>query len=448
MKKKKPKVYIPTYKIIITCGSIIVVCMALLLITNLVSINKAKAKDEASISQRYEQENKTDNKTANSKNNSNENKSTLSLEEVRNTAPKVTTTSNSKKADTSSRSDEKQSKAKAETAKPAATTTQKPEKKETVSVTPISTTSNTNSKSSTATNSTANTTSVSTSKPKTETTTAAKPKESTPSPASSKTAVTQATVVTTPTTTPSVTTNPAIQPAKKSDFGFPQAVNNAQLVFVFDDGGQNISHLDKFLKLPFPITIAVLPRLAHSKESAAKIRASGNELMLHQPMQALNVKVNPGPGAITPDMDENAIISTLFQNINEIGPIAGINNHEGSAITADAEKMSVILKTTSENGIFFLDSRTNVDTQVPYVAHELGYSYYERNVFLDNTKVRSDILKEINKGIALANKNGVVIMIGHIWSADVLPDILNEIYPELKQKGYTFTTVSKSKGKK
>ena len=35
-------------------------------------------------------------------------------------------------------------------------------------------------------------------------------------------------------------------------------------------------------------------------------------------------------------------------------------------------------------------------------------------------------------------------MIGHVWSADVLPDLLKEIYPELKQKGYTFTTVSKS----
>ena len=248
----------------------------------------------------------------------------------------------------------------------------------------------------------------------------------------------------TKTTTPQTTTTQTV----KASFNFPQAVNHAQLIFVFDDGGQNLNHLDAFLNLPFPITVAVLPRLAYSKESAKKIRASGNELMLHQPMQAINKSVNPGPGAITPEMDEDQIIATLFTNINEIGPVAGINNHEGSAITADAEKMEIVLKVASENGIFFLDSRTNVETKVPYVAGEMGYTYYERNIFLDNTKTKENALAELKKGLTIANKNGSVIMIGHVWSADFLPAFLKEIYPELKEKGYTFSVVSKSNAQK
>ena len=248
----------------------------------------------------------------------------------------------------------------------------------------------------------------------------------------------------TKTTTPQTTTTQTV----KASYNFPQAVNHAQLIFVFDDGGQNLNHLDAFLNLPFPITVAVLPRLAYSKESAKKIRASGNELMLHQPMQAINKSVNPGPGAITPEMDEDQIIVTLFTNINEIGPVAGINNHEGSAITADAEKMEIVLKVASENGIFFLDSRTNVETKVPYVAGEMGYTYYERNIFLDNTKTKENALSELKKGLTIANKNGSVIMIGHVWSADFLPAFLKEIYPELKEKGYTFSVVSKSNAQK
>ncbi len=248
----------------------------------------------------------------------------------------------------------------------------------------------------------------------------------------------------TKTTTPQTTTTQTV----KASYNFPQAVNHAQLIFVFDDGGQNLNHLDAFLNLPFPITVAVLPRLAYSKESAKKIRASGNELMLHQPMQAINKSVNPGPGAITPEMDEDQIIATLFTNINEIGPVAGINNHEGSAITADAEKMEIVLKVASENGIFFLDSRTNVETKVPYVAGEMGYTYYERNIFLDNTKTKENALAELKKGLTIANKNGSVIMIGHVWSADFLPAFLKEVYPELKEKGYTFSVVSKSNAQK
>ena len=106
------------------------------------------------------------------------------------------------------------------------------------------------------------------------------------------------------------------------------------------------------------------------------------------------------------------------------------------------------MQVASDNGIFFLDSRTNVDTQVPYVARELGYSYYERNIFLDNEKTRENALRELKKGLDIANKNGNVIMIGHIWSADFLPDFLREVYPELIQAGYTFTTVSKSAPKR
>ena len=423
MAKRKPKVYIPTYKIIIMCGLVIVACMTLLLITNINSIRESKHKEETSLTQRFESEDNKKNeatKTEKKKDASEAKKETKPSEPAKKTL-----------AEEVRPSEKKIEPAKTET-KPAET----PKKETVVAVTKTETAKTTTQSPQTDEKAKAPAT-VQPSKTNENKTTAA-------TSASVTQAVTSAAAVTTTKEVPKVEK----KTETKKDFGFPQAVNNAQLIFVFDDGGQNLTHLEKFLSLPFPITIAVLPKLVHSKESADRIRKTQHELMLHQPMQALNTKVNPGPGAITPEMSENEIISVLFQNINEIGPIAGVNNHEGSAITADAEKMSVIMKTVSENGIFFLDSRTNVDTTVPFVADAMGYSYYERNVFLDNTKNRADILKEINKGLALANKNGAVIMIGHIWSADVLPGLLNEIYPELKQKGYTFSTVSKSKAKK
>lgn len=253
-------------------------------------------------------------------------------------------------------------------------------------------------------------------------------------------------------------TKPVEKPTQVS-FNFPQAVNKAQIVFLLDDGGQNLSQLEKFTSLQMPLTIAVLPKLAHSKDAAQKVRASGKELLLHQPMQSVNSSVNPGPGAIKPQMSDAEIRALLAENFDEVGPIAGFNNHEGSAITADAHKMEVIMKYASDNGVFFLDSRTNKDTQVPYVCQALGYSYYERNgLFLDNKltqaekdqglTMRTKALDLIRKNVDKANKEGVVIMIGHVWSADWLAQVLKDIYPELKAKGYTVTTVSKCKGKK
>lgn len=224
----------------------------------------------------------------------------------------------------------------------------------------------------------------------------------------------------------------------------PPAVNGARLVIIFDDGGHNLSQLEKCISLPFPVTIAVLPGIKFSREAASKVRSSGNEVILHQPMQAVNVNMNPGPGAITAGMSENQIRSVLFQNVTEIGPVTGMNNHEGSLITADKVLMSYVMKFASDEGLYFLDSRTNSATAVPEVAEALGYSYYERNVFLDNKKVREDIIAEIMKGLSIANKNGTAIMIGHVWSAEILPGILREFYPELRDKGYRFSTVSNS----
>lgn len=252
---------------------------------------------------------------------------------------------------------------------------------------------------------------------------------------------------------------PKVTVTPDSSFNFPKAVNNAQIVFLLDDGGQNLSQAEKFTSLQMPLTIAVLPQLAYSKQVAQKVRGSGKELMLHQPMQSVSASVNPGPGAIKPDMSDSEIRSVLAKNIDEVGPVAGMNNHEGSGITADAHKMEVILKYASDNGVFFLDSRTNKDTQVPYVSNALGYSYYERNgLFIDNKlsqedkdkgyTMRSKALEIIKKNIDKANKEGVVIMIGHVWSADWLAQLLKDIYPELKAKGYNVTTVSKCRGKK
>ena len=404
-KKRKPKVYIPTYKIIILCASVIAVCMTLLLITTVASGNKA------------EKQNKKE-------------KSTVAEKTIENTSPFFSDSESSPaendKSKKKSLSTQEIKPEKKNDIEPAQKNTQKNEKK-TSTVTKTETPAKTPEKS-----------------PETK---AAEQKNTQPAESKSvatvKTPEPEVKPVEKPAPAPEKTVTEKNTPSK-TGFNFPAAVNNAQLVFVFDDGGQNLDHLKKFLALPFPITVAVLPQITHSRESAEMVRKSGNELILHQPMQALNAKVNPGPGAITPDMTEDEIISLLFQNINELGQISGMNNHEGSAITADAEKMSIVLKTASENGIYFLDSRTNSESKVPYVASELGYSYYERNIFLDNTKKRADILAELTKGLGIANKNGVAIMIGHVWSADVLPDLLNEIYPELKQKGYTFTTVSKS----
>jgi polysaccharide deacetylase 2 family uncharacterized protein YibQ len=210
---------------------------------------------------------------------------------------------------------------------------------------------------------------------------------------------------------------------------------------VFDDAGNNLYQLAPFLKLPFPCTIAVLPGLQYSKETARRIRAAGKVVFLHQPMQALNPSTNPGPGAITKGMSADQIRAVLHRNLAEVGPVAGMNNHEGSLITADKPSMEVLLDVVREQGIFFLDSRTSADTVAPAIAREKNMNIWERAVFLDNSQDRSMIIEAVNSGMKIAERKGAAIMIGHIWSNN-LASILTEMYPELVSQGFSLSTIA------
>ena len=213
------------------------------------------------------------------------------------------------------------------------------------------------------------------------------------------------------------------------------------LAFVIDDVGNNLRDLEPFLKYPGPLTIAVLPGLLHSAEAARRIRAAGKEVFLHQPMEALGGQ-NPGPGAIRSGMDRNEIRAVISRNLEEIGPVTGINNHEGSRITMDEEAMEAVLSLCREQGILFLDSRTTAETAAPKAARLLGMTIGERDIFLDNTQSRESINSYINTGLDKAEQNGSAIMIGHVWSRELAP-LLAELYPGLKEQGFAFSPVSR-----
>lgn len=212
----------------------------------------------------------------------------------------------------------------------------------------------------------------------------------------------------------------------------------ADVYIVLDDGGHNLNHLQPFLDLEIPLTIAVLPELSYSKESALRIKNSGKTLILHQPMQAINLSTDPGPSAIMPEMRADQIRNLLTKNLDSLGIKVGLNNHEGSLITADTYAMKVVMEVCKERGMFFLDSRTNSKSVCKSVASEYGVKLYERNTFLDNTPSQADMIAMFKSGIEVAKKNGSVIMIGHVWSGKNLADVLQKMYDEYYPQGFIF----------
>ena len=188
-------------------------------------------------------------------------------------------------------------------------------------------------------------------------------------------------------------------------FNIPKAEKGATLVFIIDDAGLNVEYTKRYATLPFPITIAVLPGLPHTKDCAWVVRSNKKELILHQPMQSVNLKLDPGPGKITADMKAYDIIKTVRENLDELGPgVKGMNNHEGSLITSDVLKIGFVMDVCDERGIYFLDSRTTKDTQAPQAALERGTAFFEKNApYIDNVIDRNAMISEIYKCLDVAN---------------------------------------------
>jgi polysaccharide deacetylase 2 family uncharacterized protein YibQ len=211
------------------------------------------------------------------------------------------------------------------------------------------------------------------------------------------------------------------------------------VALVIDDAGHNIHELLPLLKFPGPLTLAVLPGLEYSTDALKAIKAAGKDSILHQPMEALGGN-DPGPDAVYTWMDEKTIRAQITKNIDNLAGVRGINNHMGSKATSDPRVMNIVLSELKSRKMFFLDSRTSADTVGRKVAADMQLPFLERSVFLDNTQEKEAIMHAFREGLKIAEKEGSVVMIGHVWTHE-LADVLLEVYPQALDEGFEFLSV-------
>lgn len=213
------------------------------------------------------------------------------------------------------------------------------------------------------------------------------------------------------------------------------------LVLVIDDAGYDLKALEAFLALPFPLTVAVLPGLPHSAETARRVLATGKELILHQPMEALGGQAT-GPGAIFRTTPVAEALRTVAANLDSLPGARGLNNHMGSAVTTRPDLMEALLRLANDRGIYYLDSLTVPETVAREAALRVNMRYWERSVFLDNSPDRASILRALEEGKKKAEIGAPAVMIGHIWSTE-LASTLVELYPFLADEGFSLSTISR-----
>jgi polysaccharide deacetylase 2 family uncharacterized protein YibQ len=190
------------------------------------------------------------------------------------------------------------------------------------------------------------------------------------------------------------------------------AARRPVIAICIDDLGEDLAGTDKAMALPREVALSFLPYADTTPFLAEAAARRGHLVLAHVPMQAVGGE-NPGPMTLKSGMATDQIARLLGQNLARVPGLVGINNHEGSRFTADANGLRPVMATLRARHLFFFDSRTGPDSQAEAVARAAGVMTAGRDVFLDDDQSAAAVSAELENLAREAKRTGVAIAIGH-----------------------------------
>jgi len=221
-------------------------------------------------------------------------------------------------------------------------------------------------------------------------------------------------------------------PAKK-------AVYKGAIAIVIDDWGYNQNNLAALEQIKLPVTAAVLPHLAYSRQVAQELHNRGCEIILHLPMEPYE-KMNLEKNTVMTSMDSATISRIIGADLESIAYAKGISNHMGSRATEDERTMKEVFREMKQRRLYFFDSYVTPRSVAGRLAGEMDVRFARRDIFLDNKSDPEYIKGQIQKLKNRARLKGYAIGIGHDRASTLA--VLKEELPQLKREGYKLVFVS------
>ncbi len=190
-----------------------------------------------------------------------------------------------------------------------------------------------------------------------------------------------------------------------------QSKPKPKIAVVIDDLGQSKNH-NTFAALKLPLTLAIMPFTPNAEQLAVQATAQGHEVIIHMPMQA-EQQPQQQQGVLDEADTKAQFIATLSAAVSRVPQAVGLNNHQGSKLTAAETQMQWLMAELKQQSLYFLDSRTTVATVAEHTARDYGVATQRRHVFLDNDASAAAIAEQWQQALRVAEKQGFAIVIGH-----------------------------------
>lgn len=206
-----------------------------------------------------------------------------------------------------------------------------------------------------------------------------------------------------------------------------------RVALIVDDIGYDRMIAEKFLELDVPVTFSVLPFSPFQKGIVEKANKKGIEIMLHLPMEPVEYPmVAVGPGGLLTSMGPDELVDQLNKDIDSVLYVKGVNNHMGSKMTADSDRMNQIFSILKKRGLFFIDSRTTHYTLCKSSARLFHVPFSSRDVFIDHEHNKGFISKQIKELVRIAEQKHEAVGICHPFPETL--EVLAETIPVIKKK--------------
>jgi uncharacterized protein len=184
------------------------------------------------------------------------------------------------------------------------------------------------------------------------------------------------------------------------------------IAIVIDDLGGDTAHTRRAIELPRKVALAFLPYPRDTPALARDAARAGHEVLVHLPMQAEGPH-DPGPMALGVALPGAENLRRLDWALSRVPDFVGVNNHEGSLFTANADALGPVMRRIAERRVFFFDSRTTPASQVVSVARAYGVESSDRDVFLDDVPTIDGVDAQLRALESRARSHGAAIAIGH-----------------------------------
>ncbi len=196
-------------------------------------------------------------------------------------------------------------------------------------------------------------------------------------------------------------------------------VNRPAIAIIIDDLGNRPQMDRRIVELPGAVTCAFLPHTPHAARLAALAVASGKEIMLHLPMQALD-EGRDDASMLHLGMTQQEFTETVRDGLNFLPQARGVNNHMGSLLTQSPLRMQWLMEEIKRHqGLYFVDSFTSLRSVALRVAESNHLPSVRRDVFLDASREPELIRAQFEALLQRAHKNGFAVAIAHPYPETV-----------------------------